>query len=268
MRIEGKEWENYRTMVFTIIIVLIVALVLVGVIVNAIQQHKNKVESERRTELSKQKGIIDNTESALLGAEQIPISQRLIFIMQRRILAAMKVAKQMGDNATGSNERVKTAEDALKAIDVNAPPPAEDAFQLPQGDKQVIQFIRGIKSLRALLRSEFKKNRIESRVFLAEDKLLERLQLRANVDTLMRRGDTAIKNNQLGSARQCLEKAIGALSSQPNPDEFITARKAQLEEQLLNIETTLKKANSQDVAKKEESERNELDELFAEKKKW
>jgi hypothetical protein len=255
-------------MVFTIIIVLIVALVLVGVIVNAIQQHKNKVEAERRTELSKQKGIIDNTEGALLSAEQIPVSQRLIFVMQRRILAAMKAAKQMGDNTTGSNERVKTAEDALKAIDVNKPPPSEDSFQLPQGDKQVIQFIRGIKTLRALLRSEFKKNRIESRVFLAEDKLLERLQLRANVDTLMRRGDTAIKNNQLGSARQCLEKAIGALSAQPNPDEFITVRKAQLEEQLRNLESNLKNANSRDVAKKEELEKNDLDELFAEKKKW
>ncbi len=255
-------------MVFTIIIVLIVALVLVGVIVNAIQQHKNRIEVERRAELSKQKGIIDNTEGALLAAEQIPISQRLVFIMQRRILAAMKAAKQMGDKTTGSNERVKAVEVGLKAIDVNKPPPSEDSFQLPQGDKQVIQFIRGIKTLRALLRSEFKKNRIESRVFLAEDKLLERLQLRANVDTLIRRGDVAIKNNQLGSARQCLEKAIGALSAQTNPDEFITARKAQLKEQMRNLESNLKNANSRDVAKKEESEKNELDELFAEKKKW
>lgn len=255
-------------MMFTIIIVLIVALVLVGIIVNAIQQHKDKVEGDRRTELSKQKSIIDNTETALLNAEQIPISQRLIFVMRRRILAAMKAAKQMGDNATGSNERVKSAEEGLKAIEVNKPPPSEDSFQLPQGDKQVIQFIRGIKTLRALLRSEFKKNRIESRVFLAEDKLLERLQLRANIDTLMRRGDTAIKNNQLGSARQCLEKAIGALSSQPNPDEFILTRKAQLEEQLLNIEKNLKTANQKDVAKKEESERSEIDELFGDKKKW
>jgi hypothetical protein len=255
-------------MVFTIIIVLIVALVLVAVIVNAIQQHKNKVEGDRRAELSKQKGIIDNTEGALASAEQIPISQRLVFIMQRRILAAIKAAKQMGDNTTGSNDRIKSAEEVLKTIDVSKAPPSEDNFQLPQGDKQVIQFIRGIKTLRALLRSEFKKNRIESRVFLAEDKLLERLQLRANVDTLIRRGDTAIKNKQLGSARQCLEKAIGALSAQPNQDEFITVKKAELEDQLLNIESNLKNVNSRDVAKKEESERNDLDELFSEKKKW
>jgi hypothetical protein len=255
-------------MAFTIIIVLIVALVLVGIIVNAMQQHKNKVEGERRAELSKQKGIIDNTEAALAAAEQIPISQRLVFIMQRRILAAIKVAKQMGDNTTGSNDRIKSAEEALKEIDVNKAPPSEDNFQLPEGDKQVIQFIRGIKTLRSFLRSEFKKNRIESRVFLAEDKLLGRLQLRANVDTLIRRGDKAIKKNQLGSARQCLEKAIGALAAQPNQDEFITVRKTQLEEQLLNIESNLKNINSRDVAKKEKSDRNDLDELFAKKRKW
>jgi hypothetical protein len=255
-------------MIYTVIIILIVSLVLLGVIMNAFQQHKNKIETERKAELSKQKGIIDNTEAVLISADQIPISQRIVFIMRQRILAAIKVAKSMGDKTIGSNASVKMAEDSLKAIDVNRPPPSEDSFQLPQGDKQVIQFIRSIKTLRSFLRSEFKKNRIESRVFLAEDKLLERLQLRANVETLMRRGDTAIKNDQLGSARQCLEKAIGALAAQSNQDEFITFKKAQLEEQLLNLSSNLKSVNSRDVANKEKSEKNHLDELFAQKKKW
>jgi hypothetical protein len=255
-------------MIFTIIIILIVTLVLLGVIMSAFQQHKNKIETERKAELSKQKEIIDNTETVLISADQIPISQRIVFVMRQRILAAIKVAKSMGDKTIGSNARVKMAEDSLKAIDVNRPPPSEDSFQLPQGDKQVIQFIRSIKTLRSFLRFEFNKNRIQSRVFLAEDKLLERLQLRANVETLMRRGDTAIKNDQLGSARQCLEKAIGALAAQSNQDEFITSRKAQLEEQLLNLSSDLKSVNSRDVANKEKSEKNHLDELFAQKKKW
>ena len=98
-------------MLFTIIILLIVALVLVCFIVEAIRQHKNKIESERRAELSKQKSIINNTEDALLAAEQIPISQRLIFILQRRVLLAIKAAKRMGDNKTGSNDRIKSAEE-------------------------------------------------------------------------------------------------------------------------------------------------------------
>jgi hypothetical protein len=247
---------------------LILSLVLIGIIVSAFQQHKNKLEANRRTELSKQKGIIDITEAALLAAEQIPISQRLIFVMQRRILAAMKIANQMGDNLTNTNERIKIAEVILKGIDVNDSPPHEDSFTLPEGDKQVIQFIRGIKTLRAILRAEFKKNRLESRVFLAEDKLLERLQLRANVEVLIRRGESAIKEEQLGSARQSLEKAIGALAAQLNPDEYITTKKALLEDQLDNIEVNLKTTNSRDVAKKEKSEKNDLDELFAHKKKW
>lgn len=253
---------------FTIIIVLIVTLVLIGIIVNAIQQHKNKVDAERRTEVSKQKSIIDGTESAILIADNIPISQRLLFIMQRRVLQALKTLQAMQENSAGAPERIKILEDSIKSLDLNRAPPDEDSFKLPQGDKQVIQFIRGVKTIRAILRAEFKKGRIESRVFLAEDKLLETLQLRANVETLVRRGDAAIRNNQLGSARQCLEKAIGALSAQPTPTNYMTTKLAQLEDKLKNIETTLKTANKDDVKKKEDSERNELDELFSQKKKW
>ncbi|MGS2720281.1 hypothetical protein [Paraglaciecola aestuariivivens] len=255
-------------MIFTVIIVLIVALVLIGIIVNAIQQHKNKIEAERRAALSKHKSIIENTENALVAAEQLPISQRLIYIMHRRILAALKAAQRLGDGTTGAKERIKSVENGLSNIDLKQPPPTDEQFRLPSNDKQVIQFIRGIKTLRALLRAEFKKGHIDSRVFVAEDKLLERLQLRANVDTLIKRGDVALKSNQFGSARQCLEKAISALSSQPNPDDFIMAKQAKLEAKLLDIEKNLRNANKQDVAKREASERDELDELFSEKKKW
>ena len=106
-------------MIYTVIIILIVSLVLLVVIMNAFQQHKNKIETERKAELSKQKGIIDNTEAVLISADQIPISQRIVFVMRQRILAAIKVAKSMGDKTIGSNASVKMAEDSLKAIDVN-----------------------------------------------------------------------------------------------------------------------------------------------------
>ena len=122
--------------------------------------------------------------------------------------------------------------------------------------------------MRQLLLAEHRKGKVELSVFVTEDKILERLQLRANVDTLMRRGEASMKANQMGSARQCLEKAIGALSTQSNPDNYITSRKAQLEDQLSKIQEKLRSTNTEDVAKKRESERNELDELFADKKKW
>ena len=253
---------------FALIVILILALVLIAVVVNAVQQHRNKVELERRNEITKLKSVIDDTESTLLAVQYIPVTQRLIYILQRRALNSLKMINQLNPGVADIKERIKSYETTLKAINIEQAPPPEESFQLPQNDKQVIQFIRGIKNMRVVLRSEFKKGKVDSRVFVFEDKLLERMQLRANVDTLIRRGDVAIKNNQMGSARQCLEKAIGALAAQPNPDDYVIVRQAQLEEQLRTIAENLKSANSQDVKKKQESERNDLDELFAEKKKW
>ncbi|MDP5039910.1 MAG: hypothetical protein NWQ26_03465 [Paraglaciecola sp.] len=253
---------------FPIIVILIIALVLIAVVVNAIQQHRNKVELERRNELAKHKSLVDDTEATLLAAQHIPVTQRLLYILQRRTLFSLKMIEHLQPTATDIKERIKSYEATLKALNVEQAPPSDDAFQLPQNDKQVVLFIRGIKNMRAVLRSECKRGKVDSRVFVQEDKLLERLQLRANVDTLIRRGDVAIKNNQMGSARQCLEKAIGALAAQPNQDDYTITRQAQLEEQLRGIQDSLRSANSKDVKKKQESERNELDELFAQKKKW
>lgn len=137
-------------MMFTIIIVLIVSLVLIGVIVNAMQQHKNKIETERRAEASKQKAIIENTEAALKAAEGIPFTQRLLFIMKRRVLIATKALQNVSDGTNNYNQQVKGLEEELKTIDITKPAPPEDKFKLPQADKLVIQFIKGIKTLRAL----------------------------------------------------------------------------------------------------------------------
>ena len=94
------------------------------------------------------------------------------------------------------------------------------------------------------------------------------LQLKVNVETLARSGNAALSSNMLGSARQYFEKAIAALGAQSQPDEYCLRRKAQLETQLQEIQDNLRNANAEDRAKKQEEERDELDELFAPKKKW
>ena len=68
--------------------------------------------------------------------------------------------------------------------------------------------------------------------------------------------------------RSRTNKAIAALDSQSQPDEYILQRKQELEQQLKQIQDSLRTANTEDVRKRKESERNELDELFSEKKKW
>lgn len=255
-------------MIFPIIIVLIVSLIVMAIIVNAVQQHRNKVESEKRVEVAKQKNVVDETEEILLATEHITVSQQLKFIFQQRIVNALKIIAQVNPGVMDINSRIESAGNKLKELSANQEPISADTFSLPNSDKQVVAYIKCVKKMRGLLRSEYTKGRVDSSAFMVEDKYLERLQLRANVETLMRRGESSMQAQQLGSARQCIEKAITALDSQSQPDDYIIQRKQELELQLKQIQDSLRSANTEDVRKRKESERNELDELFSEKKKW
>jgi hypothetical protein len=255
-------------MIFPIIIVLIVSLIVMAIIVNAVQQHRNKVESEKRVEVAKQKNVVDETEEILLATEHITVSQQLKFIFQQRIVNALKIIVQVNPGVMDINSRIESAGNKLKELSANQEPISADSFSLPNSDKQVVAYIKCVKKMRGLLRSEYTKGRVDSSAFMVEDKYLERLQLRANVETLMRRGESSMQAQQLGSARQCIEKAITALDSQSQPDDYIIQRKQELELKLKQIQDSLRSANTEDVRKRKESERNELDELFSEKKKW
>ena len=88
------------------------------------------------------------------------------------------------------------------------------------------------------------------------------------VAVTVRRGRAAHQTNMLGSARQYYEKAKAALENQNQKDEYAHSRLANLTEWLNEIQSNLKSVNAQDRAKRQEEERDELDELFAPKKKW
>jgi hypothetical protein len=165
-------------------------------------------------------------------------------------------------------QRVKDAEARFQAIDLSATSPDQDAFNLPDNDKMIIQMIQAIKKLRVWLRSEHRKGKVDTQMYMLEDRTLESLQLRVNVETLARRGKAALSSNMIGSARQYFEKAINALEAQTQPDEYMQSRHGELTAMLREIQDNLKNVNAKDKEKKKAQERDELDELFAPKKKW
>lgn len=252
---------------FTIVIILIVTLIVLAIMVNAIQQHKEKVEAERRTEVAKQKSIIDETESVMMAATQaeIAVSPQLTSVLLKRIQNALKINAELS-SAPDIKQRAKEIGERIKSIDPNVQ--VDERIHLPESDKQIIVCIQSLKKLRALLRSEHSKGKVDTQNFISEDKRLDRMQLRVNVDTLARRADSAIKSQMMGSARQYLEKAIIAVSNFPTQDEYTATKKAQLETQLNQIQENLRNTNAEDTAKRIEEERDELDVLFAPKKKW
>ncbi|MDM7860992.1 hypothetical protein QTP81_10320 [Alteromonas sp. ASW11-36] len=253
---------------FAIVVGLIVTLVVVAIVINAFQQHKAKIEAEKRTEIAKQKSIIDETENVLMAASQFPLSPKLVWVLHQRVQNALKIMLELNPSLPEIRQRVKDAEARVQSIDLNSSASEQNSFSLPDNDKMIIQMIQAIKKLRVLLRSEHSKGKVDTQMYMQEDRSLERLQLRVNVETLARRGNAALSSSMLGSARQYFEKAIGALEAQTQPDEYMQTRHAELSARLQEIQDNLKNVNAQDRARKKAEERDELDELFAPKKKW
>lgn len=257
---------------FTIIIILVVALIVLAIMVNAFQQHKEKVEAEKRTELAKQKAIIDETESVMMSASQaqVPVSPSLNMILLKRIQNALKLTVELNVKSVDGKQRINEISERIKANESEAANKAafDESISLPDNDKQIIVTIQSLKKLRALLRTEHSKGKVDTQAYITEDKRLDKMQLRVNVDTLSRRADSALKSQMMGSARQYLEKAIAALSNFPTQDEYVTSRRAQLEVQLGQIQENLRNTNAEDTARRIEDEKDELDMLFAPKKKW
>lgn len=252
-------------MIVSIIIMLIVALIVIALWVSAVQQHKEKQEAERRKELAKQKKIIEEAENVLINSTNIPMSENLLRIIQRRVYDALASMVQLSPTSKELKNRLNESKERLSApIDGNN----SESLVLPDNDKQLISLIQGIKKLRSVLRSEHGKGKVDSQIFVAEDKRLEKLQLRINVESQIKRGISARSANMIGSARQYFEKALATLSSISYSDEYTNAKRNEVEGYLEAISTELKASNATSLKKKAEQEQDDLDVLFAPKKKW
>ena len=253
-----------------IIIGLIIALLVIVVVVNAIQQHKEKVEKERRARASKQKAIINETEDLILNLANIPSSPAISAILNKRSLTAVKAMKEIMPETKNIQAKVQEFESRYNASKDLAANPSnqEDTFILPDNDQQLVQILQVIKKLRATLKSEQSKGSLDAQTFVVEDKRLDAMQLKINVESLFKRANQAYSNGMIGSARQYLEKALQSISENANPSEYKEQKKQEIEDKLEEITNQLKNANAEDREKKAKSEEDELDMLFQPKKKW
>ncbi|EWH12144.1 hypothetical protein DS2_00435 [Catenovulum agarivorans DS-2] len=255
-------------MIFSIVIALVVALVVLAIVINAVQQHKEKVEAEKRNEIAKYKAVIEDTESLLMNIGNIPVSNQLVLVLHQRVLDAVKNMYELMPESNELKQRVRDAQGRVQSMDPNEKVQSEDSFALPDDERATIALLQSIKKLRSALRAEHSKGKVDTHLFMNEDKRLDRLQLRINVESLMNRGQSARQGQMLGSARQYFEKALSTITSQPVRDDYINQRKAELEKTLAEINEELKNSNARDRIKKQAEEKDDLDMLFQPKKKW
>ena len=252
-----------------IIVGLIIALIIFVVVVSGIQQHKEKQQSEKRVKVAKQKAIIDESEELILNMSNLPSNPNLVKILNRRSLNAAKAMKELMPETKNIKGLVKELTSRLKASeDLAASQSNDESFMLPDNEQQLIAILQCIKKLRAMLKSEQSKGSLDAQTYTREDQRLDAIQLKINIESLVKRGMQAHSKEMLGSARQYFEKAIQTLSSHPLKTEYVSSKLAEVSNQLEEITSALKHTNAADAAKKAKDEENELDVLFQPKKKW
>lgn len=255
-------------MTYTIVIVLITFLILCGIAASAIQQLNEKKASQKREELTRQRNVYEETEEAVAVALHMPLSQLLIAILRKRSLNALIVIFEH-NSSTEIHAKIEEIKTKIKAIDVEKPAPNQDKFALPKNDKLIIKYIQALKKLRTILRSERSKGKISADVFAKEEQAIMNLQLRVNVETLYKRALEAISNNMQGSARQYLDKAIHALTNYKIKIDYTETKLKEIQATLSNLEMEIKKAKvSKEVPGKSKGSEDDIDSLFAPKKKW
>jgi hypothetical protein len=253
-----------------IIIGLIIVLILGVVSVNAFQQHKEKLEQDKKALAAKQKAIIDETEILIMNLIALPQNPVMYSILNSRSLNAAKEIQNVMPDYKGIKKRINEFTERLnssKKLQVSAEK-TDESFNLPNEEKELVVILQCIKKLRAVIRSEQSKGALDPQVFTVENTLLEAMQLKINVESIFRRGNQAYGNDMLGSARQYYEKAIQTLNDNTPPTEYSKSKLVEVEAKLAEITDALQNSNARDAAQRAKDDENDLDKMFETKKKW
>ncbi|MGL4475441.1 MAG: hypothetical protein ACRCT7_13465 [Shewanella sp.] len=259
-------------MIITVVLVLIGALVLVVIGINIIQQQKARVEGDRRNEFNRQKAILDETEAVLANSAILPCSNQIIIILHERIKDALQSALTSAIPPISSQleKRLVDVNNMLEQLRKNADnTPSIESFRLPDNDKQILLLVQSLKKLKAILRNENTKGKVVPEIFSQEEKRIDSLQLRINVDAMLNRAKSACAIKQYGSAKQLVTKAIATLNAlkQHNPTDPFVLKKSDEAKDLLE-EMTGAQQTEQPNANQAQKPGDELDMLFQPKKKW
>jgi len=255
-------------MVVTLILIAIGVLLFLIISYNIVQQYKQKQEAASKMTIAKQKAIIDETEEIMLNASRVPFSKALLTLLYKRMITALQAIKSVDNNYSGLNQRLRNVTAQMEQVDSNYQAMTQVAFRSPDSDKEAIQILKVLKKIRAVVRSEHSKGKIATNIYVNEDRVLELMQLKVNVENALKRAKEAFAHRQYGTARQILNKGITAISSVTDKDETLILKLEEMKQMNIQMAEEIKSAGDTQTQKQAEDEIDELDVLFAPKKKW
>ena len=212
---------------------------------------------------------IAECEELLLNQAQVVFSKTLVLVLHYRIIRALKKRAIDPKNREEVKERIANEEKLIAEIKTNYK--EANAFKTPDNDIMALTQLRTIRRLRAILKSELSSGiPLNPNLINKEDRRLYILVLKVNISNLIQKVFEMKRLKQLGTCKQLIEKGLGVIKASGVKDGWLT-EKEDLLSNLLNGLTEEKKekpqeeadANGQGLANKDD-----LDEIFGDKKKW
>ena len=201
---------------FALLLVLIVGY-------NILIQYRHRLESAKNQELAKHISIIDATEELIGNAHHLPYSKELLVCLNQRILFALQSMKETDPSDRNLPPRIKSVAEQISHLQENYSNSDVAGFKVPTTDKQAIGMLQLVKRLKTIIKNEHSKGRFSTQLFVTENARLEGLQLRINIENVVKRANDAIIKRQLGTAKQLLKKGIDVLAAR-NDNYANTAR--------------------------------------------
>ncbi|MFG0833328.1 MULTISPECIES: hypothetical protein [Aeromonas] len=255
-------------MILTLILLSIGALLFLVIAYNVVQQYKQKAEADKRQAIAKHKSIADETEEMLLNVNLVPFSKNLVLLLQHRILDAYRAIAQVMPGNGQIRQRIQDVQTQIKNVQDNYSPHDEGHFKTPESDRQAIQMLQLVKKMRAVLRVEHNKGKIDPQGFAQEDRRLELMQLKINIANLLKRAMDAQIQGQYGTCRQLFTKGLAAVGNISDKDAYLLAREEEMRQGLKSLDEHLAQQSESELQNIKDKETDELDVLFQPKKKW
>ncbi|WP_339388003.1 DNA repair protein [Vibrio caribbeanicus] len=249
------------------LIIALVAILLVLILgYNIMLQFKVKAESARKQESSRFLQVIDATEDLIGHAHHLPYSKELLMCLNMRILDAVQNMYELDPKNKQLEQRVEHVKGQIKQLNETFKGTETTPFKTPSSDKQAIVMLKLVKRLRDTIRSEHNKGRFETQQYVAENARLETIQIRINIENVMKRANDAIVRGQPGTAVQLLKKGLDALATKN--DQYSTQAREKLQAMYDDLENQKQSKQAEGMPQESNQHKDDMDALFGEKKKW
>ena len=250
------------------LIIALVAILLVLVLgYNIILQYNAKVATARKQESARYIAIIDATEDLIGHAHHMPFSKELLLCLNNRILEAVLNMYELDPKNKQLEQRVQHVKQQIENLKANFQGGESAAFKVPSSDKQAIVMLKLVKRLRDTVRNEHNKGRFNTEAYVAENARLESIQVRINIENVVKRSTDAIVRGQPGTAIQLLRKGLDVLATKN--DAYSAQAREKLQTMYDDVEKRRQKQNVVERQQTADQEReDDMEVLFGEKKKW